>query len=144
MPNIEWGPRRSTWIRKKPTAYKPSHQNKTYTHEGVININVLEDQNMRKFTEIDQTYHVIGVALVEAHSLKKGLKLFGQDGKKYSPKRNATASRHGNLLPCRPSKLSYNDKKGPLGQWWILLGSKLGRSKQDSVRGGRAKEFSGL
>ena len=37
---------------------------------------------MRKFTEIDQMVHVLGVALVaEAHSLKKGLKLFGQEGK---------------------------------------------------------------
>ena len=57
---------------------------------------------MRNFTEIDQAYHVIGVALVEAHSLKKGLKLFGQDGKKCRAKRNAAASRHGNLLPCQP------------------------------------------
>ena len=70
--NNEGGTRRSTRVTQKPTAYKPSHQNKAYTYQGVININVLEDPNMRKFTELDQVYHVIGVALVEAHSLRKG------------------------------------------------------------------------
>ena len=65
------GVRRSSTERRKPTAYEPSHDNKAYAYSGVININVLEEPNMRNFTEIDQAYHVIGVALVEAHSLKR-------------------------------------------------------------------------
>ena len=69
-PAVE-GIRRSSRERRKPTAYEPSHNNKAYTYQGVININVLEEPNMRKFTEIDQAYHVIDVALVEAHSLKR-------------------------------------------------------------------------
>ena len=68
----EGGARRSTRVKRKPTAYEPSHQNKAYNYQGVININVLEEPNMRKFTEIDQAFHVIGVAMAEVHSLKKG------------------------------------------------------------------------
>ena len=110
--------RRSTRARKKPTAYKPSYQNKTYAHQGVININVLEDQNLRKFTEIDQTFHVIGVALCSRSAQpEKGLKLFGQEGKNAIQKEMQQHHDMETYFPVDPSKLTYNDKRKPLRQW---------------------------
>ena len=72
---------------------------------------------MRKFTETDQMVHVLGVALAEAHSLKKGLKLFGQEGKNAVQKEMQQHHDMETYYPVDPSKLSYNDKRGPLRQW---------------------------
>ena len=44
-----------------------------------MNINVPEDTKYRKFTETNQLLHVLGVAMIQAHCLHKGIKLFGQE-----------------------------------------------------------------
>ena len=123
------GVRRSTREKRKPTAYEPSHNNKAYTYQGVININVLEGPNMQKITEIDQAYHVIGVALVEAHSLRKGLKLFGQDGGNAVQKEMQQHHDMETYSPVDPSTLSYNDKKEAVGAMVNLVKKRTGQIK---------------
>lgn len=84
---------------------------------------------MRKVTEIDQAYHVIGVALVEAHSLTKGLKLFGQDGKNAVQKEMQQHHDMETYFPVDPSKLSYNDKKGAVEAMVNLIKKRTGQIK---------------
>ena len=38
-----------------------------------MNINVPQDASYRKFTETDQLLHVLGVAMIQAHGLHKGI-----------------------------------------------------------------------
>ena len=77
------GRRRTTRKSKKPKNYEPNYTNKKYT-EGTINVNadyMKEHEPMKDFTIQDQVEHILGVAMAQVYSLKKGLKEFGQDGK---------------------------------------------------------------
>ena len=68
---------------KIPKNYEPNYTNKKYT-EGTIHINVdctKEYKPMKDFTIQDQVEHVLGVALAQVYSLKKGPEEFGQDEK---------------------------------------------------------------
>ena len=73
-----WRTRRKS---KKPKNYEPNYANKKYT-EGTININMnymKENKPMKYFTIQDQIEHVLGVALAQVYSMKKGLKEFGHE-----------------------------------------------------------------
>ena len=68
------GKRHTTRASKKPQNYGPDYNNKKYT-EGTININMdmKENKPMKDSTIQDQLEHVLGVAMAQIYSLKKGL-----------------------------------------------------------------------
>ena len=75
------GRQRTTQASKKPKNYEVSYTNKKYT-EGTINIDYMrENEPMKDFIIQDQIEHVLGVAMAQVYSLKKGLKEFSQDEK---------------------------------------------------------------
>ena len=62
--------------QKKPEDHDPSHTNKKYL-EGTIHINAnytRQHEPMKDFTIQDQVEPVLGVALAQVYSLKRGLK----------------------------------------------------------------------
>ena len=67
------GMRRSTRVHRVPSSYTPSRQGNKYQYQGTVNLNVPDDTNYRKFTETDQILHVLGVAMIQAHGLHKGI-----------------------------------------------------------------------
>ena len=81
----EEGLRRSTWQHRAPFSYIPSTRGNKCQYQETVNINVPEDANHRKFTETDQLLHVLEVAMIQAHGLHKGIKLFGQEVRKHTP-----------------------------------------------------------
>ena len=95
--------RRSTRIHRAPSSYIPSTQGNKYQYQETVNLNVPEDTKYRKFTETDQLLHVLGVDMIQAHGLHKGIKLhIRPGGKERGTKRDAAAPRYGNLRNRRP------------------------------------------
>ena len=76
------GRRRSNRATRPPSAYDPNFDNNTYAPvEETIHINVQKEPKMRKYTEVYQMIHVLRVALVQTYKLKKGLNMFGTEGR---------------------------------------------------------------
>ena len=44
---------RSTRVHRAPSSYIPSRQGNKYQYQGIVNLNVSDDANYRKFTETD-------------------------------------------------------------------------------------------
>ena len=75
-----------------------------------MNINVPEDANYRKFTETDQLLHVLGFAMIQAHGLHKGIKLFGQEARNATQKEMQQRHDMETYIPVDPSKLAHDEK----------------------------------
>ena len=114
---------------KKTKNYEPSYTTKKYT-EGTIHINadyMREHEPMKDFTIQDQVEHVLGVALAQVYSLKRGLKEFGQDGK------NAVQSefqQHHDMdtyFPIDPKELTRQQKRDALELLMNLVKKRDGR-----------------
>ena len=108
--------RRTAQKSNKTKKYEPSYATKKYT-EGTIHTNVdymREHEPMKDFTIQDQVEHVLGVALAQVYSLKRGLKEFGQEGK------NAVQSelqQHHDMetyFPIHPKELTRQHKREAL------------------------------
>ena len=134
------GRRVSTRERRAPTDYIPDGTNVRYnTVEGTANASIL-DGPMRKFTEIDQLVHILGVTMIQTHGLEKGLKLFGKEGETCAPERNATAPRHGNYESVDHSKLMYKQKNEAVESLVNLVRKRTGNVKaRQCGRGGYAE-----
>ena len=100
------GKQRTTRMSKKPTDYEPNYTTKKYS-EGTTNINMdymKENEPMKDFTIQNQIEHVLGVAMVQVYSLKKGLKEFSQDRKKNSTIIITAPPRHGHIFSKGPKQ----------------------------------------
>ena len=84
---------------------------------------------MRKITEIDQILHVFGVALVQAHGLKKGLKIFGTESKNAVQKEMQQHHDMETYYPVDPSKLSEKERRGAIEALMTLVQKRCGRIK---------------
>ena len=84
---------------------------------------------MRKFTEIDQILHVFGVALVQAHRLKKGLKVFGTKGRNAVQKEMQQHHDMETYYPVDPTKLSEKERRGAIEALMTLVRKRHGRIK---------------
>ena len=58
-----------------------------------------------KFTETDQLLHVLGVPMIQAHGLHKGIELFGQKARNTVQKEMQQQHDMETYTPVEPSKL---------------------------------------
>ena len=72
---------------------------------------MLEDTKYKKFTETDQMLHVLGVAMVQAHGLHKGINLFGQEARNAVQKEMQQHHNMETYIPVDPWKLTYEEKR---------------------------------
>ena len=86
---------------------------------------------MKDFTIQDQVEHILGVAMAQVYSLKKGLKEFGQDGK------NAVQSelqQHHDMdtyFPINPNELTRQQKREALESLMNLVKSETDELKHN-------------
>jgi phage terminase large subunit GpA-like protein len=125
----EEGARSSTRQSKAPTNYIPSKKGKTYQYQGTVNVNVPNEPICGHFTENDQMIHVLGVAMAQAHGLKKGLKLFGQEGKNAVQKEMQQHHDMETYYPMDPSKLTHNEKREAVDSLVNIVQKRCGRIK---------------
>ena len=81
-PNVSLGGRVQ---HRAKSSYKLNFNTKTY-QEGVININLGPDPEVRKSIFGEQLEHALGVDLVQIYNLKQGLNKFRTEGKKSASK----------------------------------------------------------
>ena len=60
---------------------------------------------------IDQLLHVLGVAMIQAHGLHKGIELFGQEARNAVQKEMQQHHDMETYIPIDLSKLTYDEKR---------------------------------
>ena len=65
----------------------------------------------KKFTETDQLLHILGVAIVQAHGLHKGIKLFGQEARNAVKKEMQQHHDMETYIPVDPLKLTHDEER---------------------------------
>jgi hypothetical protein len=73
--------------------------------------------------------HVLGVAMIQTHGLKKGLNLFGKEGKNALQKEMQQHHDMGTYVPVDPSKLLYQQKKEAVESLVNLVRKRTGKVK---------------
>eukprot|EP00804_Cyclotella_cryptica_P008907 CCRYP_012017-RA/>CCRYP_012017-RA protein AED:0.23 eAED:0.23 QI:0/0/0/0.75/0.33/0.25/4/0/1155 len=126
------------------------YKNKAYkTTDGIIHLNpaVFETEprpiypeftthEPKKLSEKEATIRILGVIMLQQHGIKKGIKLFGEEGEKAVTKELTQLHDHVMYMPMHAHELTREQKKEALESLIFLTKMRCGRVKARACANG--------